>query len=253
MARREGTATHGLPATGREGKDAAAVQAMFDRVAPRYDLVNTVVSLGQDAHWRRVAARAAAPDGARVLDVAAGTGGLSRALSALGATEVVALDLSYRMLAAGRDRRAPQVRLVNGDALRLPFPPACFDAVTIAFGLRNLPDQEAGLREFARVTRPGGRVVVLEFSTPTWRPFRVAYQAYLARGLPRIADVLASSPAAYRYLSESIMLWPDQETLASWIAATGWDSVSYRNLSGGIVAVHRACRRPSPGDGTSTP
>ncbi|HEX2028535.1 MAG TPA: class I SAM-dependent methyltransferase [Nitriliruptorales bacterium] len=252
MARREGNPTEVLPASGRAGKDAAAVQAMFDRVAPRYDLVNTVVSLGQDAHWRRVAARAAAPGGARVLDVAAGTGGLSRALCDHGATGVVALDLSYRMLAAGRGRQAPLVRLINGDALRLPFPAACFDAVTIAFGLRNLPDQEAGLREFARVTRPGGRLVVLEFSTPTWRPFRVAYQAYLAHGLPRIADVLAASPAAYRYLSESILLWPDQETLAGWIATTGWEQVSYRNLAGGIVAVHRARRRSPPGDGTST-
>jgi demethylmenaquinone methyltransferase / 2-methoxy-6-polyprenyl-1,4-benzoquinol methylase len=219
------------------------VQAMFDRVAPRYDLANTVLSFGQDAHWRRVAAAAADPIGGSVLDVAAGTGALSRELSARGATEVIALDLSVQMLLAGRRRSAPRVRSVAGDGLRLPFPDAAFDAVTIGFGLRNIPDPPAALREFARVTRPGGRLVVLEFSRPTWAPFRDVYERYLVAALPRIAAVVSSSPAAYQYLAESILLWPDQDGLAVRIADQGWEQVRYRNLSGGIVAVHRARRR----------
>jgi demethylmenaquinone methyltransferase / 2-methoxy-6-polyprenyl-1,4-benzoquinol methylase len=231
-----------LPAPGTEGKEAALVQQMFDRVAPRYDLANTVLSLGQDAHWRRVAAHAAQPIGAAVLDVAAGTGPLSRELSARGATQVVALDLSLRMVAVGAGRAAPRVDFLAGDALRLPFPDAIFDAVTIGFGLRNLPDTAAGLREFARVTRPGGRLVVLEFSTPTWQPFRLVYTNYLVRALPRIAALLSPAPEAYRYLADSILLWPDQDELARSIARAGWEDVAFRNLSGGIVAVHRATR-----------
>lgn len=230
-----------LPAPGRHDKHAAQVQAMFDRLAPRYDLANTVLSFGQDAYWRRVAARAAHPVGASVLDVAAGTGALSRELAAFGATHVVALDLSHRMLSAGRP--ASRVHRVNADALRLPFPASTFDAVTIAFGLRNLPDPEAGLREFARVTRPGGRLVVLEFSHPTWPPFRRVYTGYLVDVLPRLAGLLSPAPAAYRYLAESILLWPHQEGLAAWMANNGWQDVAYRNFSGGIVAVHRARRR----------
>lgn len=239
---RKHSAGSDLPAPGTGGKEAALVQQMFDRVAPRYDLANTVLSLGQDAHWRRVAAHAAQPIGAAVLDVAAGTGPLSRELSERGATQVVALDLSLRMVAVGAERAAPRVDFLAGDALRLPFPDAIFDAVTIGFGLRNLPDTAAGLRELARVTRPGGRLVVLEFSTPTWRPFRLAYTNYLVRALPRMAAVLSPAPDAYRYLADSILLWPDQDALAHTIEETGWEDVAYRNLTGGIVAVHRATR-----------
>lgn len=232
-----------LPEAGREGKEPALVQAMFDRVAPRYDVANTVLSLGQDARWRRVAARAAAPTGGAVLDVAAGTGALARELSGLGATQVVALDLSWNMLAVGARRPTPRVDAVAGDALRLPFPDATFDAVTVGFGLRNLPDTGAGLRELLRVTRPGGRLVVLEFATPTWRPFRRLYHGYLLRAVPAIAEVVSSSAAAYRYLADSILLWPDQPALAAAIAEAGWERVVWRDLTGGIVAVHRA-RRP---------
>lgn len=231
-----------LPEPGREGKQAALVQAMFDRVAPRYDLANSVLSLGRDAYWRRVAAAAAEPIGGAVLDVAAGTGALSRELARRGATEVIALDLSHRMVAVGSRRDLERVRFLAGDALRLPFTDEMFDAVTIGFGLRNLPDPEAGLAEFARVTRPGGRLVVLEFSRPTWPPFARVYTNYLVRALPRIAAVVSSSPAAYRYLADSILLWPDQEELARWIDGRGWTDVRYRNLTGGIVAVHRARR-----------
>lgn len=239
-----GTGSESLPEPGREGKQAALVQAMFDRVAPRYDLANSVLSLGRDAHWRRVAAAAAEPVGGAVLDVAAGTGGLSRELTRRGATEVIALDLSHRMVAVGARRGPERVRFLTGDALRLPFADDMFDAVTIGFGLRNLPDPEAGIAEFARVTRPGGRLVILEFSRPTWPPFARLYTNYLVRALPRIAAVVSSSPAAYRYLADSILLWPDQEELARWIDAHGWTDVRYRNLTGGIVAVHRARRAP---------
>lgn len=231
-----------LPAATTEGKDPGLVQAMFDRVAPRYDLANTILSFGRDAHWRRVAAVAAQPVGGLCLDVAAGTGMLARALSERGATGVVALDLSPAMVAEGARRGVPRVGFVTGDALRLPFPDGIFDAVTIGFGLRNLPDPEAGLREFARVTRAGGRLVVLEFSQPTWSPFRRVYRDYLVRALPRIAELVSSDPRAYRYLAESILLWPDQQGLSRWMANNGWRDVRYRNLTGGIVAAHRAVR-----------
>lgn len=237
-----------LPDPGRNAKDASLVQAMFDRVAPRYDLLNTVLSFGQDAHWRRVAAAAAEPAGRRVLDVAAGTGALSHELIAHGAREVLALDLSFEMLAEGARRlgarNVPDVRWLNGDAQRIPLPDASVDAVTIAFGLRNVPDPEAALAEFARVTRPGGTVVVLEFAKPTWPPFRRVYDEYLMQGLPRVAEALSPSPEAYRYLAESILAWPDRRELADWMERTGWAGPQVKDLSGGIVALHRATRSP---------
>lgn len=227
------------------GKDAVAVQRMFDRVAPRYDRANALLSFGQDAHWRRVAVRAVAPQpGERILDVAAGTGPLARGLAATGA-EVVALDFSPNMVATGA-QRVPGVRWINGDGTRLPLPDASVDAVTIGFGLRNLPDPVAGLAEFARVTRPGGRLAVLEFSTPVWGPFRTLYLEYLMRGLPWAARYVTSHAPAYRYLAESIRAWPDQEALAATIAAAGWTRVRFKNLSGGIVALHHALRAPQP-------
>jgi len=238
------------PRSGPE-KSAALVQAMFDRVAPRYDLANTVFSFGQDRHWRRVAAKAAdLGPGDVAVDVAGGTGALSLELAAAGATVLVA-DFSWNMLAAGADRlrrrgRADRVagRLLwcVADGMRLPLADASVDAVTIAFGLRNLPDPAAGLAEFARVTRPGGRLVVLEFSRPTWPPFREVYLRYLVGAMPVVAKVLTSDPLAYRYLAESIQAWPDQDTLARTIAGAGWREVRYANLTGGIVAVHRAVR-----------
>lgn len=231
-----------LPAAGRDGKDAALVQAMFDKVAPRYDLANAALSLGQDAHWRRVTAAAAEPRSAHVLDVAAGPGNVAVELLAQGAAHVTALDLSFNMLAEGARRGHRGVTWVNGDAQSLPFPDATFAAVTISFGLRNVPDPESALREFARVTRPGGRVVVCEFANPTWAPLRAVYRRYLVGALPAMARVVSSSPAAYRYLADSILAWPDRRTVADWIGAAGFDRVQVKDLAGGIVAVHRGYR-----------
>jgi demethylmenaquinone methyltransferase/2-methoxy-6-polyprenyl-1,4-benzoquinol methylase len=176
------------------------------------------------------------------LDLAAGTGTSSEPLAAKGAS-VVACDFSLGMLAVGRTRR-PQLTFVAGDALALPFPDDCFDVVTASFGLRNVTDVDAALRELARVTRPTGRLVICEFSQPTWGPWRTVYSEYLMRALPGIARRVASNPTAYVYLAESIRAWPDQAGLAARIAAAGWSTVGWRNLSGGIVAVHTATRRP---------
>ena len=220
-------------------KRRADVAAMFDRVAARYDLMNDVLSLGQDRAWRRRTVEAVAPrPGQRVLDLAAGTGTSSEPFDRAGAT-VVPTDLSLGMLEVGKQRR-PGLSFVAGDALRLPYADAAFDAVTISFGLRNVEDTAAALRELRRVTRPAGTLVVCEFSTPSWPPFRALYQDYLVAALPRIAAVLASNPAAYSYLAESIQAWPDQAALAAVLQEAGWREVEWRNLSGGIVALHRA-------------
>jgi demethylmenaquinone methyltransferase/2-methoxy-6-polyprenyl-1,4-benzoquinol methylase len=236
-----------LPAPGRDGKDAALVQAMFDRVAARYDFANSVLSLGQDAHWRRITAAAARPQGASVLDVAAGPGNVAVELVRQGAAQVTALDLSFNMLWEGARRGHIGISWVNGDALSLPFRDETFDAITISFGLRNVPDPEAAVAEFARVTRPGGRLVVCEFADPTWAPFREVYRRYLIGALPRIAQVVASSASAYRYLADSILAWPDRRTLADWMAAAGYEEIRVRNLSGGVVAAHRGVRREDYG------
>ncbi|MCW6004756.1 demethylmenaquinone methyltransferase [Micromonospora sp. CPCC 205371] len=217
------------------------IAAMFDGVARRYDLTNTVLSFGQDRGWRRATREALGlQPGQRVLDVGAGTGVSTVELATSGAY-AVGLDLSIGMLQAGR-RVRPDVPLLAGDALRLPFADETFDAVTISFALRNVVDSAAALRELARVTRPGGRLVVCEFSHPTNAAFRTAYLQYLMRSLPAVARKVASNPGAYVYLAESIRAWPDQGGLAARIAASGWDHVAWRNLTGGIVALHRATR-----------
>jgi demethylmenaquinone methyltransferase/2-methoxy-6-polyprenyl-1,4-benzoquinol methylase len=218
------------------------VAEMFDGVADRYDLTNTVLSFGQDRGWRR-ATRAALDlrPGERVLDVGAGTGVSTVEMARDGAFAVGA-DLSVGMLRAGR-RSRPDVALVAGDALRLPFPDRSFDAVTISFALRNVVDVEAALRELGRVTRTGGRLVICEFSHPTNAVFRTTYLSYLMRSLPAVARAVASNPDAYVYLAESIRAWPDQTALAARIAASGpWRRIGWRNLTGGIVALHRAIR-----------
>ena len=212
---------------------------MFDGVARRYDITNTVLSLGQDRLWRK-ATRSALRigPGDRVLDLAAGTAVSTVELANSGAW-CVACDFSVGMLAAGAQRPVPKVA---GDATRLPFDDETFDAVTISFGIRNVVDHEAGLREMARVTRPGGRLVVCEFSTPTNAMFSTAYKEYLMKALPRMATVVSSNPDAYVYLADSIRAWPTQSELAQRISSAGWSDVRWRNLSGGIVALHAAVK-----------
>lgn len=220
-------------------KDPQDVARMFDRVARRYDLTNTLLSGGQDKFWRIATRRALAPAAdERVLDLAAGTGVSTVELARDGAW-CLAADFSVGMLRAGRHRAVP---MVAADALHLPFADASFDAVTISFGLRNVVDPDAGLAELARVTRPGGRLLVCEFSTPVWAPFAHVYRNYLMRGLPGIARRVSSNPEAYIYLAESIRAWPDQEALARRIRSAGWADVGWRDLTGGVVALHRATR-----------
>jgi demethylmenaquinone methyltransferase / 2-methoxy-6-polyprenyl-1,4-benzoquinol methylase len=220
-------------------KQPTDVRRMFDSVARRYDLTNDVLSLGQDRRWRRYVIDAVVPEqGDLVLDLAAGTGTSSEPFVQRGAT-VVPCDFSLGMLQVGK-RARPSLPFTAGDATRLPFADDIFDAVTISFGLRNIVDPLAGLQEMRRVTRRGGRLVVCEFSHPTNPVFRTAYLEYLMKALPAIARVVSSSPDAYVYLAESIRAWPDQRGLADLIARAGWHAPEWRNLSGGIVALHRA-------------
>jgi demethylmenaquinone methyltransferase/2-methoxy-6-polyprenyl-1,4-benzoquinol methylase len=231
------------------------VAAMFDAIAGRYDLLNDILSAGQVRLWRRAVARiTAAGPSERVLDLAAGTGTSSLTFTATGA-DSVACDFSLGMLQAGRSRLArsgeqdSQLRdgrgrlaFTAGDALRLPFADGVFDAVTISFGLRNVASPGAALAEMRRVTRPGGRLVVCEFSTITIAPVDKLYRRYLLNILPAIARRTARSPEAYEYLAESIADWPAQRELAGLIEAAGWSAVRWRDLSLGVVAVHVARR-----------
>ncbi len=214
---------------------------MFDDVAARYDLTNDLLAMGQTRRWRKEVTKAVgAQPGDRVLDLAAGTGTSSEPI-ATGGAFVVACDFSLGMLTVGHERN-PRLSFVAGDGLALPFADESFDAVTISFGLRNVHDRHAGLRELLRVTRPGGRIVVCEFSQPTWAPFREVYTRYLMGALPAVARKTSSNPDAYEYLAESIRSWPDQAALASDMLDSGWRQVAWRNLSGGIVALHRGVR-----------
>ena len=251
------------------------VAAMFDAIAGRYDLLNDILSAGQVRLWRRAVTRiAGVGPGERVLDLAAGTGTSSLTFTATGA-DCVACDFSLGMLQAGHarlrevrgggqplprgvrgdgspreeqqggsggDRPPGKLSFVAGDALRLPFRDGAFDVVTISFGLRNVADPGAALAEMRRVTRPGGRLVVCEFSTITIAPVDMLYRRYLINILPAIARRTARSPEAYEYLAESIVDWPAQRELAGLIEAAGWSAVRWRDLSMGAVAVHVARR-----------
>jgi demethylmenaquinone methyltransferase/2-methoxy-6-polyprenyl-1,4-benzoquinol methylase len=211
---------------------------MFDDVAPKYDVVNDVLSMGQTRRWRKVVVDAMEVSrGQRVLDLAAGTGTSSEPYADAG-IDVVACDFSLGMLKVGKRRR------IAGDATNLPFADNTFDATTISFGLRNVNEPKKALQEMLRVTKPGGRLVIAEFSQPVVPLWRTMYTEYLMRALPAIAVKVASNPDAYVYLAESIRAWPDQDHLASWLQETGWEDVTYRNLTGGIVAVHRAFKAP---------
>jgi demethylmenaquinone methyltransferase/2-methoxy-6-polyprenyl-1,4-benzoquinol methylase len=215
---------------------------MFDGVAKRYDLVNDLLSLGQTKFWRRATTKIIAPrPGMKILDLAAGTGSSSEPLAAAGA-DVIPADFSEGMLAAGRKAR-PHLPFTKADALNLPFKDGEFDLVTISFGLRNTQNTEKALAEMLRVTKPEGEIVICEFSSPTFRPFRTIYANYLMRALPAIASKSSSNPDAYIYLAESIRAWPNQVALAAKIKAAGWVDVTWSNLTGGVVAVHKA-RKP---------
>ena len=222
-------------------KNPDEVAAMFDGVAKRYDLVNDLLSLGRTRAWRRATTATIAPTpGMKILDLAAGTGSSSQPLAAAGA-DVIPADFSDGMLAAGR-ARLPYLPFTKADALNLPFEAETFDVVTFSFGLRNTVDIDKALREALRVTKKGGRLVIAEFSHPVWRPFRTIYTNYLMRALPMIARRTSSNPDAYIYLAESIRAWPNQAELARRIAVAGWSQVGWQNLTGGVVAVHRAIR-----------
>ncbi|VEH80622.1 ubiquinone/menaquinone biosynthesis methyltransferase [Corynebacterium kutscheri] len=215
------------------------VASMFDGVGEKYDLTNTIVSFGQDRRWRRrTRERLNLQPGQKVLDLAAGTAVSTIELSKSGAW-CVACDFSLGMLAAGHDR---DVAKVCGDGMNLPFPDNTFDAVTISYGLRNIHDYQAGLREMARVTKPGGTLTVAEFSTPIVPGFALVYKEYLMRFLPRVAKIFSSNPEAYEYLADSIRAWPDQEDLARAINANGWQNCGWQNLTLGIVSLHSATK-----------
>lgn len=223
-------------------KNPEEVAAMFDGVAKRYDLVNDLLSLGRTKAWRRATTKVIDPrPGMKILDLAAGTGSSSEPLAAAGA-DVIPADFSEGMLAAGRKAR-PHLAFTKADALNLPFGDGEFDVATISFGLRNTQNTEKALAEMFRVVKPGGHLVVTEFSSPTFGPFRTIYTNYLMRALPAIARKTSSNPDAYIYLAESIRAWPDQERLASLISGAGWIDVTWKNLTGGVVAVHKA-RKP---------
>ena len=222
-------------------KDPREVAGMFDDVAKRYDITNTVLSLGQVYIWR-AAVRDALNiiPGMKVLDIAAGTGTSSQVYAEAGA-DVVALDFSIGMVQVGKERQ-PDMDFIAGDATALPFADNTFDAVTISYGLRNVNDPDLALREMLRVVRPGGTLVVNEFSTPTWKPFRALYNFYLGTALPFMSSLVSSDSEAYDYLAESIVAWPNQKDFAKRVQGAGWRGVQYRNLSGGIVALHRATK-----------
>ncbi len=214
------------------------VAAMFDGVARGYDRTNAVLSVGNAALWRIATVRAVDPKpGERVLDIAAGTGTSSAALAKSGA-EVIALDFSAGMVEEGR-KRHPDLVFVQGDAMKLPFADGEFDAVTISFGLRNVQQPQVALAEMRRVLKPGGRVVICEFSRPPLAVLRAGYHAYLRYVMPLIAGAASSNPEAYRYLFESIREWPAQPELARWLRDAGFERVGFRNLTFGVVALHR--------------
>ncbi|HEX3558233.1 MAG TPA: bifunctional demethylmenaquinone methyltransferase/2-methoxy-6-polyprenyl-1,4-benzoquinol methylase UbiE [Pyrinomonadaceae bacterium] len=236
------------PASVSRDEHARRVRAMFGRIAGRYDFLNHLLSGNVDRSWRRLVTRTLRPslvESARVLDVACGTGDLSLMLASAGARSVVGLDFCRPMLEIAR-RKASEgtlsVQFIEGDALRLPFADESFDVATIAFGLRNLSSVEEGLRELRRVLRPGGLLTVLEFSSPVVPGFRVLFRFYFARVLPRLGGLVSGSRGAYEYLHDSVLNFPDQKRLAALMREADFEEVEYRNLTGGIAALHTGTR-----------
>jgi demethylmenaquinone methyltransferase/2-methoxy-6-polyprenyl-1,4-benzoquinol methylase len=225
---------------------AGRVREMFSRIATRYDLLNHVLSANVDKRWRRIVAtklrEKLSGKEPRVLDVACGTGDLSLTLFEITGARVVGTDFCRPMLAIAAGKTSGQVPLIEGDALRLPFRSGSFDAVTIAFGLRNLSSVENGLAELCRVLKPGGWVAVLEFSRPSNAIVRACYGLYFRNVLPVLGGVVSGSLSAYAYLPASVQKFPDQEQLALLMKQTGFDQVQYQNLTGGIAALHMGRR-----------
>jgi demethylmenaquinone methyltransferase / 2-methoxy-6-polyprenyl-1,4-benzoquinol methylase len=225
-----------------------AVRRMFGAIAPRYDLLNHLLSFNRDKSWRRHAVDRlldGGPASGRYLDACAGTLDLAVEIASRPgfSGEVIASDFSFPMLKAGQSKqKSLNLRATAGDALLQPFRDAYFDGATVGFGVRNLASIEAGLREFARLIRPGGKLIILEFTTPTWQPFRRLYLFYFRRLLPLIGRMVSRHNTAYQYLPNSVLEFPEPDRLADLIIAAGFSGVSYQRLSGGIVAVHTAVR-----------
>ncbi len=230
-----------------EGEKAGRVREVFDSVASRYDLMNDLMSMGVHRLWKRQTLElSGARRGQRILDLAAGTGDLSGRFSTLVGSEglVVSSDINASMLEQGRIRMADQglignMRFVQANAEKLPFPDDWFDCVTIGFGLRNVTDKSAALAAMFRVLKPGGRLLVLEFSHPTNAAFKSVYDLYSFNILPRLGDLVTGDADSYRYLVESIRMHPDQETLKTMMEEVGFERCSYFNQTGGVVAIHR--------------
>lgn len=223
---------------------------MFAGIAGRYDLLNHLLSGNTDKRWRRLVAeemRASLGEGASALDVACGTGDLSIALAGAGRARVIGLDFCRPMLEIAARKDSPEARriaYIEGDALKLPFADSTFEVVTIAFGLRNLAGVEEGLRELRRVLKTGGRIAILEFSRPVVPGFRTLFKFYFTRVLPYIGGLISGSRGAYEYLPDSVSRFPDQRHLAALMRGVGFEGVAYRNLTGGIAALHTARRAP---------
>ena len=233
-----------------ESQKAEKVAEVFHSVAGKYDLMNDVLSGGMHRLWKRFTIElSGVRPGNKVLDIAGGTGDLARKFSHLvGPTgQVVLADINASMLKVGRDRLldkgvAGNIEFVQADAEKLPFPDNYFDCVTIAFGLRNVTHKEDALRSMLRVLKPGGRLLVLEFSKPLLEPLSKAYDAYSFHVLPKIGELVVKDPDSYRYLAESIRMHPNQETLKSMMVEAGFDRVTYHNMTSGIVALHRGIK-----------
>ena len=220
-------------------KKPAEVAAMFDSVAESYDRTNDLLSFGQDRIWRKKVLKEVDPKpGHVVLDLAAGTGSSSIVFLKPG-VRVIASDFSNGMLEVGRQRH-PELEFVFADAMKLPFENNSMDAVTISFGLRNVEKPKVALQEMLRVLKPGGKVVICEFSRVSVPGIRNLYEFYLKRILPRLSSLLAKNSAAYNYLADSILAWPNQKELASWLTEACFTDVNYKNASLGVVAIHSA-------------
>lgn len=220
------------------------VSSMFDRVSSNYDLTNDVLSVGATPYWRFKTRQAIDPYlGQKVLDVACGTGTVSRILADYGA-EVTGLDFSQGMINEGirRHDAHPNISFVQGDATELPFDDNTFDVTTVSFGIRNVQEPKRALAEMFRVTRPGGKIVVCEFSRPTNSLVGWGYDTYMNVAMPSIVKLVSSDPEAYDYLFKTIQAWPDQAEFAQWLRQAGYEQVAHRNLTYGIVALHRGTK-----------